>query len=182
MSAGRGSTAPEGEALLRRLDAIEVDRDRLIADLESTDPARRSTRPAPEVWSPEEIVEHMVLAERWVMRGLFDAEYMVPRRRSLKNRIMMRVVLWILRSPIGVRVPARGMEPTGGVPLADLVPMWRENHDRLRTFLSEADAEVLATNIFYHPVSGPIPPRESMGMLEAHFARHAGQIRERLRG
>ena len=107
------------ERLLRRLDQIEERRDTLLGELDALREEDRARRPEAEVWSVNEVVEHMVRAERYVLRALFDDSVRKDRPRTLRNRILHRVVIWILKGPISVKVPGRDMDPTGDRSLED---------------------------------------------------------------
>jgi hypothetical protein len=174
------SPSPAAVPLLRDLGGIEARRDTLIAELEGLPAETRVRAPEPGVWSPNQVVEHLVAAERFVLRSLFHEGDRKSRPRSLKNRILHRVVVWILRSPIPVKVPVEGMDPTGGRQLSDLVPEWRETHGLLRDFLENASPADMESACFMHPVAGPLTPGNAVEMMGTHLDRHAGQIRRRL--
>jgi hypothetical protein len=168
------------ERLLRQLDRIEERRDTLVRDLERLTEDERARRSDASVWSANEVVEHMVQAERYVLRALFDQSAPKDRSRSLRNRILHRVVIWILKGPIPVKVPARGMDPSGERSLDELVPEWLETHRRLREWLETRSADELREACFMHPVAGPLTAANAIEMLGTHLDRHAAQIRSRL--
>jgi hypothetical protein len=165
--------------LLRRLDRIEEGRDTLLGELDALREEDRARRPEAEVWSVNEVVEHMVRAERYVLRALFDDSVRKDRPRTLRNRILHRVVIWILKGPISVKVPVRDMDPTGDRSLEDLVPDWRETHRRLREWLAARSDEDLEAACFMHPIAGPLTAANAIEMLGTHLDRHAAQIRSR---
>ena len=171
---------PRAERLLRRLDRIEATRDALVLELERIPAEARARRPEPSTWSADETVEHMVAAERFVLRALFDESVRRPRPRTLRNRILHRVVVWILKGPVPVKVPSRSMEPSGERALDEMVPEWRETHRRLRTWVRESSAEELGSACFMHPVAGPLTAANAVEMLGTHLDRHAAQIRARI--
>ena len=164
--------------LLRRLDRIEARRDEFVARVATLPEDRRAIRPDPAAWSPIEVIEHFMRAERDVMRGLFEPEFMKARPQRLKNRLLRLVVKGVLRFGIRVKVPVKAMLPEGESSLEELTEMWRFNHGRIREFLQNATPAELAKAWFRHPVSGPLTPPETMDLIEIHMGHHDRQLRD----
>ncbi len=167
---------------LRELDAIVARRNDLVGRLRALPEAELAVRPGPDVWSALEVVEHMVVAERAVLRGLFEPRLLEQPRQTLRHRIMNRLIIAILRGPISVKVPTRSMVPSGERGLEEMVADWEETHRRLRDFIEGADPARLAAPAFRHPVSGPLTAAQATRMLGVHLERHTKQILERLPG
>lgn len=163
--------------LLRRLERIEALRDALLAELDEVPPDRRTVRPGPDRWSPVEIVEHLVLAERDVLGDLGPGEPTPRRWPTLVHRIRYGAVWAVLRFGIPVRTPSRGMDPTGERSPSELREAWVEGHRRLRRFLEGLDREGRRRPVFHHPVAGPLTPGAALRLMETHMRRHAGQLR-----
>ncbi len=104
-------------------------------------------------------------AARRRLRALFDESLRRDRPRSLRHRILHRVVIWILRGPVRVKVPARGMDPTGQRSLDELTPEWRDTHRRLREWIEASTPAELAAACFMHPVAGPCRPASRVALL-----------------
>ena len=164
--------------LLRRLDAVERTREAVLERVGALSEEARTARSG-EAWSVLEIVEHLVLAERSVLKGLFDPAKLKQSPPGLGTRLRRWLVMAILRSPIRVSTPSRSMDPKGEATLDELAALWRENHLRMRAFLEAADEERLRTPAFRHPISGPLTPGEAMRMMTVHLDRHVGQIEDR---
>lgn len=176
MTPGPSSDGSHRHRALLLLDRVEVARDQVLSSVAALSPELRMRSPAPGKWCILEIVEHMVIAEEDVMAGFVDLEQRTPRRRRFRHRVLYRVVMFILRHGIPVKVPSETMRPSGKVALADLAERWSDNHATLRAFVDGLDAAALRQPIFGHPVAGPITVGEALRMLEVHLARHAGQI------
>jgi len=176
MSPGPSSKGSPRHAALRLLDRVEVARDEVLSSVAALSPELRMRSPAPGKWCILEILEHMVIAEEDVMAGFVDLEQRTPRRRRFRHRVLYRVVMFILRHEIPVKVPSETMRPSGKVALDDLTDRWRNNHSTLRAFVDRLDAAALRQPIFQHPVAGPITVGEALRMLEVHLGRHTGQI------
>jgi uncharacterized damage-inducible protein DinB len=162
--------------LSEKLQTFETRRNVLLEELSSIDPARLSARPDENRWSVIEIVEHMVVAEREVLMGLPDKSEMRVFKRSLKNKLMLKVVMFVL-GRIRVKVPSETMNPRGSVDLGELRAKWDESQQWLIRYIDSCDDEGLEQAVFKHPVSGPINVEQVVDMGIAHLDAHTRQIR-----
>ena len=161
-----------------RLDSIELKRARLMDLVSSIDPTRVAARPRPEKWSIREIVEHLVLSEAGVFGKLDELGHRRPRARTIKDRVLYLVVMFILRFDIPVQVPSPDMRPGGVATLPDLEAQWASNHALLRAWVTSTEKGLLAQPLFVHPVAGPMTMVQALRMLEVHLDRHTRQIRK----
>jgi hypothetical protein len=149
----------------------------LLDELEALDPAVLEARPRAGKWSMLEIVEHLVLAERAVFKGLPDTSRLVDGKRGPENHVRYLLVLFILRSGIPVRVPSPAMVPRGDRSLAELRRLWDENQDWLRSCIARLGPEGVRRAVFEHPVAGPLTVEQAVRMLRVHVGGHVRQIR-----
>lgn len=164
--------------LLARLDRIDGVRRALLADAEALPTPLRDAHPIPGKWSVLEILEHLVLAEEAVL-GQFRRPAGAP-GRSVRDRVMYRVVMFVLRFGIPVRVPSRAMVPGGGMELTELRERWDRNFEALRRAVVDMTGDVPGQPVAHHPVAGPMTARQSLAMLDVHIRRHARQVRSRI--
>lgn len=167
--------------LLSRLDAMEATREEYLARVAALPADRRGIRASPEVWSPLEVIEHFVRAERDVMRGLFEPEYLKVRPQGVRSRVLRLVVMGILRFGVRVKAPSKAMLPEGDLSLDELTERWRANHGRLRAFLEGTSADELSKACFRHPVSGPLTPAQALDLAAVHLKHHDRQLAEAVR-
>jgi hypothetical protein len=167
--------------LNRWIQAFDDQRRALLDELAALPQESLAAKARPDKWSILEIVEHLVLAERFVLAGMPPAGELVERRRSLKNRCIYPIVLFVLRFSIPVKVPARRMLPTGQVSLAEVRNAWDENLRWLRGYVAGLAPGGGRRAVFLHPVAGPITLTQALRMDRLHFAVHLRQIR-RLQG
>jgi|GEM_PF-622091 len=163
--------------LLSRLDAFSTSRQSFVNQLSQLTPEQLSTRPNPGAWSILEIVEHLVLAEKIVFKISPRAEPLTPAKKRLSNRLLYRVVIFVLKSRRSkVDVPDKNMNPAGQTSLTDLLDSWDQNQIWLREFIQNLSPHDLKKAVFAHPVSGPITPSQAIYMLQIHFDKHMHQI------
>lgn len=167
--------------LNRWIQGFDDQRRALLHELAALPPETLKARPRPDKWSILEIVEHLVLAERFVLGGLPPAAELVARRQSLKNRCIYPIVLFVLRFKIPVKVPAKRMLPTGQASLAEVRSAWDENLRWLRAYVAGLAPDGGRKAVFLHPACGPITLIQALRMDRLHFATHLRQIR-RLQG
>lgn len=166
--------------LNRWIEAFDGQRRALLDELAALPAETLQARARPDQWSILEIVEHLVLAERYVLAGMPPPAELVARRRSLKNRCIYPIVLFVLRFRIPVKVPARRMLPTGQASLAEVRTAWDENLRWLRAYVEGLVPGGGSSAVFVHPVAGPITLIQALRMDRLHFATHLRQIRRRL--
>lgn len=172
-------TSGTSTRLLHRLDALESEREALLARLESLPERRLRHAPDRSTWSVLQIVEHMIQAEEYCLLGHLPAERLESRRRTIPQRLAYELVVLILRSPIRVSTPVDDMDPDGTASLGELADRWRVSQSRLREITVDV-ADPRRDAVFRHPVAGPMTPSQAIRMLGAHQARHLAQIDARL--
>ena len=92
--------------LVQRLQVFNAARVALLDEMEDLDPNLLVVKPLAGKWSILEIIEHLVLAERAVFRGLPDPSLLVGNERGLGHRVRYLLVMFVLNFRIRVRVPA----------------------------------------------------------------------------
>jgi hypothetical protein len=166
---------------VKQLDRIEQKRRDLLAVVTALDPRVATTRPLSDAWSVAEIIEHLVLVENTVIGDFSALDALVERPRRLKDRILYRVVMFVLRFRIRVKAPSRAMVPTGRWSLTEAISIWEENHRRLRRYVESLDRTGLRRQVFRHPITGPVDVAQGIAMMEAHLDTHIRQVRDRIR-
>jgi uncharacterized damage-inducible protein DinB len=165
----------------RRLQAFHELRGALMDEVAALDPAVLTARPIAGKWSILDIVEHLVLAEREVFRGMPDPSRLVVKKRRLRHRIRHLLVLAVLKAGIRVRVPNPAMVPQGDRDLVELRRLWIENQEWLRACLDHLGPQGHRKAVLGHPVAGPVTVEQAVRIGAVHVERHRRQIRTLLR-
>jgi hypothetical protein len=160
-----------------RLQAFDETRHGLLDEMEGLDPALLVAKPIPGKWSMIEIVEHLVLAELAVLRGLPDPSLLVEKNRDVGNRVRYVLVLFILTSGIPVRTPSPAMVPQGDRSLAELRRLWDESQRWLRSCIAHLGPGAGRKAVFEHPIAGPLTVSQAVRMGQVHVDGHARQLR-----
>ncbi len=168
--------APLSTPLQRLLQTLDDQRLALLGELETLREDVLKVRPGPEAWSILEILEHVVVAESVILRGLPPRSGLVAQPRNLGHRLKYGLVTLILRFRIPVKVPSRRMLPTGQASLAELRTAWDAHLAWLRAFVAEDEAAALESAFFTHPIAGPITLVQALRMDLLHVGIHRRQI------
>jgi hypothetical protein len=160
-----------------RVEAFNKMRIALLDEMEATNPAALVAKPLAGKWSMLEIVEHLVLAERAVLKGLPDVSGLVENERALTHRVRYLLVMALLSSTIRVEVPSSAMVPRGGRTLADLRDLWNENQNWLRNCIDVLGPKGVRSTVFEHPIAGPLSVEQTVRMGQVHVEKHLRQIR-----
>jgi hypothetical protein len=163
--------------LERQLRAFDDTRRALLDELEGLDSGALVAKPLAGKWSILEIIEHLVLSERAVFRGLPDPARLENVERGVGHRVRYLLVMFILNSGIRVRVPSPSMVPRGGRSLAELRGLWDENQDWLRSCIDRLGPNGVRKAVLEHPVAGPLSVGQAVAMAQVHVDGHVRQIR-----
>lgn len=159
-----------------KMESFESMRTDLLDDLSRRPEEVLRATPFDGKWSILDILEHMVVAEREVLMGLPEYKDLPIFERTFKNKLMLKIVMFVLGNRIRVKVPSRTMNPKGGTSFEEIRASWDESQAWFRAYLESCDEEKLGRAVFKHPVSGPITPAQAVDMSLAHFENHRAQI------
>ena len=165
---------------LELLTYLDEQRSALKSAFESIPAEMRDQAPAPERWSPANVVEHLAIVEARVSKIL--SERIEEARSGLSAQTSSGPILptidykKIYDRSVRVKAPETAI-PTG----LDAASAWSalENAgSMMRAMLKVNDGLALSSVIHPHPRFGPLSVYEWVAFLGAHEVRHAAQIRE----
>ncbi|HYC34069.1 MAG TPA: DinB family protein [Gemmatimonadales bacterium] len=172
--------------LVELLEYVGAQRAVLLASVEAVPAERRDVRPAPEVWSVAEVLEHLCLTEtgigRLVARCAAEA-----RQRGLEPEDDVSSLLGALDRFGLVRGARVGKAPEIVAPSGTW--SWSEGLQRLGASreafgraVAAGDGLALGRVTFPHPLLGPLSLYQWILFVGQHEARHAAQVRARAAG
>jgi hypothetical protein len=142
---------------------------------------RRGERPGPDRWSVAEVIEHLVMVERAVMKAC-SKQVAAARERGLPAETETTSILHLL-PPARVAnrerqlIAPEMLRPKGG----DAVTAWADlelTRQAFREFVTTCDGLALGEVSFAHPSLGTLNLYQWLFFAAGHHARHAAQIRE----
>ena len=156
-----GQAAKLGTAAI--VEKVQAAMAELRAAAAAVPAARFAERPAPEEWSGNEVMAHVLAADAYFSAGILSA---------------------LCGGPPPPRPPGRGIEGAPRRPAA----LWCDDLERARAALFAralaADPAGRLDRAIEHPMFGPLNWRETLLFHRLHDLDHAGQLRaiaERLR-
>lgn len=167
--------------LSRLLDDVATARCRLLTDLTGVSADHGSRKPAPDAWSLQEVVEHLVLAERMG----FDLVWTAAERLRAGDPV------WAGESPnAGLAIEQvidrtwqdKETAPPQATPTGQLsLGLWRAHlascDDLLARLAEQLDGLPLEQVIYPHFLCGPLDAVQRLQFIRFHIDRHRQQIR-----
>jgi hypothetical protein len=157
-------------------DRLVTGKGRLLDRLGAIDPALRTRRPGPDLWSVLEILEHVVIVETGIASALMrDPSPHRPRDFSGRwwRYPALRIVLAL---GVRIRLPVESIAPTGKPGWEELQVRWTEGRERLRPWLNGIDPAILGTPRFKHPIGGWLNVPQGLTFAADHLAHHLPQV------
>lgn len=165
--------------LLAPFAAFERRKHDLLARLAQLDDRRLNHRPQPGAWSLLEVADHLARTEGAVADALHEGLPAAKARRTLKHRVMYRLVLATLALPVRVKVPtnAPGVHPGEELTLDGVGAGWERQRGKLVAELERFGDADMKRMVVRHPIAGPVGPRQTLAFLNVHFDHHLYQVK-----
>jgi hypothetical protein len=157
--------------------------DRQAATLEAAYAAipveRRMVRPTPERWSPAEVVHHVSIVERRLVKRI---EALAEQARAFPpERETSSVFTIVDTNPVEIRDRRIKTSELGEPRDTDASRVWSDfetTRRELRDAIRSADGLAMNEVSAPHPALGPLTGYGWIAFAGAHAARHAAQIEE----
>lgn len=165
------------QELQQGFEIVEQQRLGLQREISSLSNPQLTFKPSADVWSIQQIVEHLVLSDETLGQvpdvGVVRNE--APMFRILPRAVRRALVLAAFSRDAALPLPSPDVEPTGIVPLKDLWERWAVSRAKMWSAL-----ETLGENEmrYSHPVLGPLTAGQMLKLAQVHTAYHARQIKK----
>src|SRR4051794_691928 len=107
-------------------DALERRRRDLFDRLAGFDDAQLAFRPSEGAWCLLEVAEHLAIVEEALLAQANDAAFVRSLRKTLKSRVLMQIVWFVLKTEIRVKAPVKALVPTAVAPLDETARRFEE--------------------------------------------------------
>jgi len=173
-------------ALHHRLDALDVELDRLLKELAAHSAEALDCPPAPGKWSALQVMQHLMRSEELSMRYLQKKLSYQPDLQKAGPVTGLRS--WLLRTylqlPFKFKAPqavdAANFE--SDLTLDELAGRWKATRAELRAFLDGLPDDLYDKAVYKHPFAGRLTLYGMVDFFDGHFRRHREQIRRALNG
>jgi hypothetical protein len=167
--------------ILEILDCLDSELTNLRSAVERVPAERRGERPAPDRWSVAEVLEHLAVVERSVLkacaRQLAAAREAGLAAETDSSPILASLPPQQVANRERLIVSPERLRPTG----LDAVQAWvhiETTREEFKAFVHSCDGLALAQVSFPHPTLGALNLYQWLLFAAGHHARHAAQIRE----
>lgn len=167
------------------LSALDNRRAEFLAGLDSISPDQRGAAPSPSAWSPLQIGEHLLAAERGyahvtarqLEKGDDRRRFDPPSERSVEGLIRA------MRTPAQFKVPegVGSVTPTGDLPFDSLKSEWEATGRRWHEIVADFPPELEHEALVSHPVAGSLTTAQTLRFLESHIEHHLHQLARTVR-
>lgn len=153
----------------------------LRAALDQVPPELRNRRPAAERWSVAEVLEHLAIVEKAVLK-VCTRQLAAAREQGLPQEAETTAIRQTLPPEHVARRERPLVAPDAVAPKGmDAAAAWGEieaTRARFVEFVKSCDGLALAQVSFPHPAMGTLNMYQWFLFAAGHHARHAAQIRE----
>ena len=159
-----------------KFDSLKLKREALLQHLGSLSNNVSSFKAGPDKWSIVEVVEHLVIVEKDLLKQLstnVPASTLDPKSRTPDK---YQGVIKVMERDIPVDVPDESMEPHGRLTLDELLSRWDDVREKLRGFLAGIHSENKDNLVYRHPFAGPLDISETLHFIDVHFDNHMRHI------
>ncbi len=167
-------------------DNLESSKSELLAQVKHLDVEQLNKQPMPEKWSIAQIIDHLILAEKFV---LIQIEKRMSQPEALKKvgfgvSVKMFLLKMIVRLSLTpkVKAPGRLAEVADYSELENLEDSWAAKRQTLKEILENMKTEMLDKNLTSHPLIPDMTIFQGLGIIQGHFNIHKKQIQLILNG
>jgi uncharacterized damage-inducible protein DinB len=165
-------------ALRKSFDRMEASRFRILQLAESLPAPRECVSPGPEEWSVVQVVEHMVIIDRMVLKFV---QKQLPkddlRLAGIGTWIRSVLVTLALRYRRKIKAPAVLPVPTGSRSLAEWRDEWEACRRQWRETLESVPEKLRHRELFKHPLAGYLTLGQTLDFITEHTLHHVPQVK-----
>jgi hypothetical protein len=162
--------------------ALATTRRHIYEQVEGLSDEQAKARPAPEIWSVAEIIEHLSNSEArmlaLVSKLLGQEAAAAANAGSSSSSISIQMMTE--RATEKFTAPAV-LQPTGSVPLSESLAKLRESRAALLGLRPRIEATDYSHVTYPHPAFGPLNLYQWLAAVEFHECKHLDQIQTHLR-
>ncbi|MEM6783741.1 MAG: DinB family protein [Bacteroidota bacterium] len=168
--------------LQRRFAAIERRRRSALTTLRPLAPSVRQLKPAPEAWSLNELVHHLVLVDQGMGGSIRYYLDQPPRELVASAPVKVLAMRAFFALPLRVRIPAQvaAITPRDTPDFETLAADWETARADLHAMLEAVPRERLKAVAFKHPLGGRMSLLDAVAFIGWHQDHHRKQLRRTL--
>lgn len=167
------------------LDEIDEDLKNVLTFLSQFSNEELNKKPAPDVWSVNEIVQHLILSEEqslnFVKKKVQLHKGPIPKANPT-SRLRALVLSTSMKQPIHLKAPEIVTKDfVENTNFKDLKDNWLALRKHMREYLTSIDSAFLYADFYKHPVVGKMDIWGMLNFFSTHLIRHEKQIKKTIR-
>ncbi|MDH3244540.1 MAG: DinB family protein [Saprospiraceae bacterium] len=169
--------------LLKKLDHLDLELDELLTKLTQYDEMDLADKPAPDIWSPLQIMHHLLLSESLSLAYVKKKLSYNPKlaKAGVSSQFRSLALDLALKSPLRFTA-ANGTEASdlNERKFSNLQSDWTTHRADLRIYILDLDDYWMDKEVYKHPYVGRLSFSQMLGFFQTHFRHHRKQINARL--
>jgi hypothetical protein len=163
----------------QQFDKAEQVKTEMLALISACSEALRKEAPAEGQWNMIQVMEHLLAAEKAILRQLEKYGHGQGKKASLGAALRSWSMTRFLRSPAKIKVPkaAAGIEPSGIKGYEEVKNEWDSVRASMQDWLHTYPMAKAEHYVFKHPVAGLLTPMQTFRFMEDHIVHHIMQIK-----
>lgn len=162
-----------------RWETLEEEQQQLIKTLSKYSNERLNQKPADGGWSPMEVIQHLIVAEKgsfsYIQKKLsFNPKF---KKVGLLQDLKSGLYTLLFRMPIKVKAPIKSLtEFPAFSDFEETIEKWNASRVDFKNLLNNFDDSLWDKQVFNHPVIGRISMNHTVAFFYEHQRRHIKQI------
>jgi uncharacterized damage-inducible protein DinB len=171
-------------SIQKNWDSLEAKRLALFAKLDKIPPSVLDKKPAPDKWSVNQTMLHLIDAEaaslQYIQKKMSFGTSAIPKAgfRAAWRRFLLRIIFWL---PLKFKAPAHLASPPDTLDYAELRQQWATQRADYQRLLASLDEKLIGAELWKHAIAGKMSIVQMLDFFEDHFDRHRGQAELGLR-
>lgn len=170
--------------LIGKVEHLDSELEGLISKLRTFSQEELDYKPNDSVWSPTEVLQHMILSEKLSLAYCKKKLSFEPklRKAGILTWLNGKLISWSLMSPFKFKAPAAVGSPQLSVKdsFGDLVTRWEALRNELKTFIINVPELYIDREVYKHPFGMRMSLSGMLDFYQSHFRRHRKQVLKRL--
>ena len=169
----------------KQIDQLNQKLRLLLEDLKGYSDTQLNRPPAPDKWSPAQVMQHLMLSEQYSLAYIKKKLSFNPQLKKAGMLAGLRVLAinTYLNTPFSFKAPPAIDTPHLSTDAAfwELAKRWKDQRTEMKEYLLSLPDDTLRREIYKHPLIGRMSAMGMLRFFNTHFDRHEKQIKKALR-
>lgn len=158
------------------LDLLDRQKTMIMERVTALDEERQRKPMNPRVWTPLQIVAHLVLMEREYLNYLAEGEKQNVAAKKASKHPALFLLTWTMQKRISIPTLEKLEPPATPLPAEEMGQEWDKTRALLTRYLGNVSEMAEEKPVALHPQLGPLNALQILSLLTAHQEYHLDQI------